>query len=311
MGLMSLKEYGLAYEPSGRDYAYSLYQPVADLNLRAQKEKQVSKSDIDQIERYADRLFASLNIDVEFTKHFMDRVNDARNKTQITPSELTRLFKQSYRKHGKKIKNLGPDAEAVLNDMQTDINMPFVLKVDGNELDLVAKTVMRKKNFKTKGPKLSFEEFKVKLDEKKKDTCPPGYRYDTNLNQCVPINFRKTYYIGVPRSTSSDQDTDTDTSNTNNQTGNGNGNGNGAGNGGNGNGAASGNGGGKAGGEQYIAADVRKMPDGRYGVYADKFKNKKRVMTPGGKHAKELKKVYSNKKDANDYMAAIMIAKGG
>ena len=116
MGLMSLKEYGLAYEPSGRDYAYSLYQPVADLNLRAQKEKQVSKSDIDQIERYADRLFASLNIDVEFTRHFMDRVNDARNKTQITPSELTRLFKQSYRKHGKKIKNLGPDAEAVLND---------------------------------------------------------------------------------------------------------------------------------------------------------------------------------------------------
>ena len=57
--------------------------------------------------------------------------------------------------------------------------------------------------------------------------------------------------------------------------------------------------------------DVRKMPDGRYGVYADKFKNKKRVMTPGGKHAKELKKVYKNKKDANDYMAAIMIAKGG
>ena len=40
-------------------------------------------------------------------------------------------------------------------------------------------------------------------------------------------------------------------------------------------------------------------------------KNKKRVMTPGGKHAKELKKVYKNEKDANDYMAAIMIAKGG
>ena len=57
--------------------------------------------------------------------------------------------------------------------------------------------------------------------------------------------------------------------------------------------------------------DVRKMPDGRYGVYADKFKNKKRVLTPKGKHAKELKKVYKNKKDANDYMAAIMIAKGG
>ena len=57
--------------------------------------------------------------------------------------------------------------------------------------------------------------------------------------------------------------------------------------------------------------DVRKMPDGGYGVYADKFGKGKRVMTPGGKHAKELKKVQKNEKDANDYMAAIMIAKGG
>ena len=39
--------------------------------------------------------------------------------------------------------------EAVLNDMQTDINMPFALKWDGKELDLIAKTVMRKPNFAT------------------------------------------------------------------------------------------------------------------------------------------------------------------
>ena len=58
--------------------------------------------------------------------------------------------------------------------------------------------------------------------------------------------------------------------------------------------------------------DVRKMPNSdRYGVYADKFKDGKRVMTPGGKHAQELKKTYASKKDANDYMAAIMMAKGG
>ena len=46
-------------------------------------------------------------------------------------------------------------------------------------------------------------------------------------------------------------------------------------------------------------------------IQETKFKNKKRVLTPKGKHAKELKKVYKNKKDANDYMAAIMISKGG
>ena len=101
-------------------------------------------------------MYKSVGIDVEFTRHFLDRVNDIRNKTQITVAELIRMFRQSYKKHGKKIAQLGPDAEAVLNDMQTDINVPFVLKWDGKELDLVAKTVMRKKNFGTPNPKLSF-----------------------------------------------------------------------------------------------------------------------------------------------------------
>ena len=113
-------------------------------------------SDLDGIEKYADRLYKSLGIDVEFTRHFLDRVNDARNKKQITVAELIRLFKQSHKKYGKKIAKLGPDAEAVINDMQTDVNMPFVLKWDGKELDLIAKTVMRKKDVKTPDPKLSF-----------------------------------------------------------------------------------------------------------------------------------------------------------
>ena len=59
-----------------------------------------------------------------------------------------------------------------------------------------------------------------------------------------------------------------------------------------------------------LNADVRKVKGG-YGVYADKFVKGKRVKLPSGKHAKVLKKVYKNEKDANDYMAAIMIAKGG
>ena len=122
---------------------------------------------LDQIERYADKLFAALGIDVEFTKHFMDRVNDARNMTQITPAELVRLFKQSYKKYGKKIAKMTDDANAVIHDMKTDINMPFVLNHKKGEIELVAKTVMRKKNFTTSAssPKLSFESFQHKLDE--------------------------------------------------------------------------------------------------------------------------------------------------
>lgn len=134
---------------------YSKYEAIRE-NFEGEK---VTKQDLDAIERYADRLFGAVGIDVAFTRHFLDRVNDARNKRQITKDELTRLFRESYKKYGKKIASLGPEAQAVLNDMKTDINMPFVLIWDerNRELDLVAKTVMRKKNFMTSNPKLTFE----------------------------------------------------------------------------------------------------------------------------------------------------------
>ena len=147
------------------------YKPVADLGdyagksyyggLHANAEKKITQSDIDQIEKYADRLFASLKIDIEFTRHFMDRVNDARNIKQITVAELIRLFKQAYRRYGKRISKMPDDANAVINDMKTDINMPFVIDIgDKGAMELIAKTVMRKKNFSTSAssPKLSFEQ---------------------------------------------------------------------------------------------------------------------------------------------------------
>tara|TARA_R110000803_G_scaffold111305_3_gene179743 strand:+ start:2694 stop:3080 length:387 start_codon:yes stop_codon:yes gene_type:complete len=125
-------------------------------NFKYIREK-ISQQDLDQVEKFADRIFAKVGIDVEFTRHFIDRVNDARNKKDITPAELTRLFKQTFNKHGKKIPQLGPDAEGVLKDMQTDINMPFVLKWDKEtqEFELIAKTIMRKKGFKTSSDILS------------------------------------------------------------------------------------------------------------------------------------------------------------
>ena len=44
--------------------------------------------------------------------------------------------------------------------MKTNINMPFVLnKTRGGELELVAKTVMRKRNFSTSNTKMSFENY--------------------------------------------------------------------------------------------------------------------------------------------------------
>ena len=142
--------------------------------------------------------------------------------------------------------------------------------------------------------------------------CPDGYKFDSKVMACVPkkTKFKDIYTRTYFFPTKSDAPAQDQSQNQNGQSGNGNGNGNGQnGNGGNGNGGNGGNGG-NAGGESYLAADVRKVKGG-YGVYADKFVKGKRVTLPSGKHAKELKKVYKNEKDANDYMAAIMIAKGG
>ena len=116
----------------------------------------VSQSDLDQVERYADKLFAKVGLDVEFTKHFLQRVNDTRNQKPITSAELVRLFRQEYQKHGLTIGELPAEAEAVMKDMETDINVPFkiVLNKDG-DLDLIAKTIMRKPDFKTSNQTLN------------------------------------------------------------------------------------------------------------------------------------------------------------
>jgi hypothetical protein len=107
-----------------------------------------------------------LGIDVEFTRHFLDRVNDERNRRQITIKELGLLFKKEFIKHGKPIAQLGPDAEAVMKDMETDINLPFALRWDANnnELDLIAKTVMRKADFKTSNKTFTVEGYKLQLE---------------------------------------------------------------------------------------------------------------------------------------------------
>lgn len=125
-------------------------------------EQPITPAQLNALEKALDALFKSLGIDVEFTRHFIDRVNDERNQQQITMPELVNMFKKEYKRWGKPIAQMGPDSEAVMKDLESDINIPFVLKWDrdNQELDLVAKSVMRKKNFKT-----SNKEFPVESEE--------------------------------------------------------------------------------------------------------------------------------------------------
>ena len=156
-------------------------------------ERTITNQDLQQLETYADRLFASLGIDVEFSKHFKDRVNDPRNAKPITMAELTRLFKQIYKQHGRPIAQLGPDAEAVMKDMRTDVNIPFALQWDGKELDLVAKTVMRKPNFATPNQEFTVEAYMMDLNQDE-DMLVLKIK-DTDQKSHVEVRGKKNYEI--------------------------------------------------------------------------------------------------------------------
>ena len=88
--------------------------------MRRLIDAKISKSDLDNVEKYADRLYKSVGIDVEFTRHFLDRGERCEKQETNYQIDFIRMFKQSYKRYGKKIATLGHRCWAVLNDMQTD-----------------------------------------------------------------------------------------------------------------------------------------------------------------------------------------------
>lgn len=127
---------------------------VGHVNLPKEPEApkgHVTKAELDSLEKALDKMFAAAKIDIGFSKHFFDRVNDPRNKKQITVEELRALFTKTYAKYKSVLSNAKVDWEAVLKDINSKINIPFIIKYDAKnkEMDLVNLTVMRKDNFKS------------------------------------------------------------------------------------------------------------------------------------------------------------------
>jgi len=112
----------------------------------------IDQNALDQVERFAENLWSKLGIEVDFTRHFIERVNDERNGRQITTAELVRLFKKEYEIYGKSIRKLNDQDEAILKDLTTEINLPFIIKDTNSGKKLVAKTIMRKPNFRSPDP---------------------------------------------------------------------------------------------------------------------------------------------------------------
>ncbi len=118
---------------------------------KKQNVSEMSKSQLNQIEKYADKQLSPE--DIEFTQHFFDRVNDPRNGKQISEPELTGFFKRLAR-HKKEFKEfLEKYQQIVVKDKRDDINIAFVKQAN----QIIAKTVMRKSDFKSSNPILSVE----------------------------------------------------------------------------------------------------------------------------------------------------------
>ena len=127
-------------------------------------EEKFSQSDVDGLEKFADRILKKYGIDVEFTRHFVDRLNDPRNKPEIKVAELQRFFKKIQKNKGKDIRQ-NPDVEVVLKDLASDINLPVVINYKDGEFEVVNKTVMRKKDFKTPDKVIKYEEVEETVEE--------------------------------------------------------------------------------------------------------------------------------------------------
>jgi len=137
-------------------------------------EEDVSQRQIDDLEKFGDRLLKKFDIDIEFTRHFADRMNDKRNDPEIKVAEIQRLFKKIAKNKGKDIKKHG-DAEAVLKDMQSDLNLPVVVNYKDGEFEVVNKTIMRKKGFKTTSPEIKYESAQDPDIKDKEGTQPARY----------------------------------------------------------------------------------------------------------------------------------------
>ena len=143
--------------------------------ITKQKNEDFTQKDVNDLEKFADRILAKYGIDVEFTRHFVDRLNDPRNSPAIKVSELQKFFKKIQRNKGRNILS-NPDTEAVLKDMSTNLNLPVVIKTKGDDsFEVTNKTIMRKKDFRTTSKVINYEKWSDKYKKSIDCNNPKGF----------------------------------------------------------------------------------------------------------------------------------------
>jgi hypothetical protein len=143
-----------------REEIYSILNPMSEgEEITTWVNEVVPEPEIDDIDDYADDVLDPIDIDIP--PHFIDRVNDKRNRPEIETDELYDFFdKLSDEKD--ELADLLDQGEVVATDSDTDINIPLTKDIRKSQLRdkvvAVAKTIMRKPNFQTTSTKLTFEQ---------------------------------------------------------------------------------------------------------------------------------------------------------
>lgn len=111
---------------------------------------EMTRAQLDRVEDVVNALWKELDVDITFSHHFFTRLNDPRENPQpITPKELITLFLKQYRAHGYEIANYDSGKEAVLTDIVSRLNIPFVVNDHGRDREIKMKTVRRRPDFYT------------------------------------------------------------------------------------------------------------------------------------------------------------------
>ena len=178
--IQKVKEKGLAAVAKMYDMTPRELQAITESFALDEK---VNQSQIDQLEKFADRILAKYDIDIEFTRHFVDRLNDPRNNPEIKVAELQKFFKKIQKNKGKDIKS-NPDTQVVLKDLTTSLNLPVVINYKDGEFEVVNKTIMRKKDFKTPDKTIQYENAVAAAREKiKREKEADKVKHDAMLDR--------------------------------------------------------------------------------------------------------------------------------
>jgi predicted GNAT family acetyltransferase len=110
---------------------------------------EIPMADLQKIDTFADKKLNPMDV-VITDKHFFDRLNDPRNGKEISSAELIGFFKRLSKKKSEFVEFLNQYNSIVATDDRTNINIPFMKKAN----KAIAKTVMRKKDFKTPDKRL-------------------------------------------------------------------------------------------------------------------------------------------------------------